>query len=184
MMKTVKTTFTTGMLALALWAGGIAVLLVATEAAADQTRAALIDIPNARMPSPGILTGGQPSVAQVEQAKAAGYKTIVNLRTPGERGAWDEAAKAKELGMNYIAIPVAGAAGVNMENTRALMKVLGDKSNYPVMIHCASGNRAGALLAYNAAVIEGKPMEEALRIGRNAGLTSLEPMVRRILEQR
>ena len=86
--------------------------------------------------------------------------------------------------MNYIAIPVAGGVGVTMENTKALMKVLEDKSNYPVMVHCASGNRIGALFAYNAAAIKNKSIEEALSIGRDAGLTSLEPVVRQILEQR
>ncbi|VAX09121.1 hypothetical protein MNBD_GAMMA26-2295 [hydrothermal vent metagenome] len=183
-MKAVRTTLTTGFLVVALWASGISALVITMTAAAGEDRATVINIPNARTPLPGILTGGQPTVAQVEQAKAAGYKTIVNLRTPQERGVWDEAAKAKELGMNYIAIPVAGGAGVTMENTKSLMKVLEDKSNYPVMIHCASGNRAGALFAYNAAAIENRSIEEALSIGRNAGLTSLEPVVRQILEQR
>ncbi len=183
-MKTANNTLATTCAIFILWSAGMASIITSSEVAAKGDQAIVIHIPNARTPLPGVLTGGQPTVKQFVQAKAAGYKTIVNLRTPGERGEWDEAAKAKELGIKYVAIPVNGGAGITLENTNALMQVVTNKSNHPVIIHCASGNRVGALFAFNAAAIEHKSNEEALHIGRKAGLTSLEPIVKQILEKR
>ncbi len=46
----------------------------------------------------------------------------------------------------------------------------------PVLLHCRTGNRVGALLALRASM-QGASDEEALEIGRKAGLGSLETAV-------
>lgn len=140
--------------------------------------AAAIDIPNALTPVEGILSGGQPSVEQFEQAARDGYRTVVNLRAPGEKGAWDEASKAEQLGLRYVAIPIAGADGLTAENARKLAKIVDDPQALPAMVHCASGNRVGALFALKAAYVDGADAESALAFGRQAGLTKLEDTVR------
>jgi hypothetical protein len=48
-------------------------------------------------------------------------------------------------------------------------------------VHCGSGNRVGALAALLAAE-EGADIDEALDVGRAAGLTRLEAVVREQLE--
>ncbi|MDY6943447.1 MAG: protein tyrosine phosphatase family protein [Pseudomonadota bacterium] len=143
--------------------------------------ATLVPIPNAKQPETGILTGGQPTAEQLDQAQAAGYKTIVNLRPAAEMKEWNEAQKVEQLGMKYVLIPVAGGADLSDTNTQALDAVLANPDNYPVMVHCASGNRVGALFALRAARIQGKDAEEALKIGEAAGLTGLAPVVRELL---
>ncbi len=140
--------------------------------------AAAIDIPNARTPVEGVLAGGQPSVEQFEQAARAGYRTVVNLRAPGEKGSWDGAAKAAELGLRYVAIPIAGADGLNAENVRKLADIVGDPQALPAMVHCASGNRVGALFALKAFHVDGESAEDALAFGLEAGLTRMEDAVR------
>ena len=52
----------------------------------------------------------------------------------------------------------------------------------PVIIHCASGNRVGALLALRANLIQGKSASEALAFGKAAGLTTLEDAVKQRLK--
>lgn len=47
-------------------------------------------------------------------------------------------------------------------------------------LHCASGNRAGALLALIAAS-DGMPAEDAVELGRRGGMTSMEAPVREVL---
>ncbi len=139
-------------------------------------------LPNGRSPLPGILTGGQPDDAQLGRLADVGYQTVVNLRTPGEPGApADEAAKVEAEGMHYVSIPVAHGEGLSRENAEALGKVLADPDARPVVIHCGSGNRVGALLALEAAWVEGKPPAEALELGKAAGLTSLAPQVEKLL---
>jgi uncharacterized protein (TIGR01244 family) len=139
-----------------------------------------LDLPNARAVADGLISSGQPSSEQLREAAATGVKTVVNLCVSGECG-WDEAAVVKSLGMHYVAIPVGGATDVTEANARKLHDVVEDESNYPMVIHCGSGNRVGALFALKAFHLEGCDPEEAVRRGRVAGLTLLEPHVRQCL---
>ena len=86
----------------------------------------LIAIYNARVPVDGVLTGGQPSEAEIERVARAGYRTVVNLRTAGERGNWDAEPRVKELGMRYLSIPIEGADGITVENAARLGEILAD----------------------------------------------------------
>jgi len=51
----------------------------------------------------------------------------------------------------------------------------------PVLVHCMSGNRVGALFALRAFWLQGMSAVEALAVGRRYGLTKLEPLVVQIL---
>ncbi len=157
--------------------------LAAVAATAGEETVPDIEIRNAKAPSPGVLTGGQPTAEQLEQAARAGYRTIVNLRGTGEDAGYDEPAKVAELGLAYVAIPMAGADGLTEANARQLAGIVDDADQRPVMVHCASGNRVGALLALKAFHVDGKSAEDALEIGLAAGLTRLEPAVRERLEK-
>ncbi len=138
--------------------------------------------PNAfRQPDEGLYTGGQPYAAQLQQAASAGIATVIDLRQPNEDRGFDEAATASTLGLHYVRIPVAGAAGLTAANAQALQAAL-SQSNGPVLLHCASGNRVGALLALLKHQ-QGASTEEALQFGRDAGMTSLEAQTRTLLEQ-
>lgn len=132
-------------------------------------------------PRPQLYSAGQPSAAQLQQAAAAGVTTVIDLRQPGEDRGFDETAAAEQLGLRYVRIPVAGAAGLTDANARALRTALA-QSDGPVLLHCASGNRAGALLALLQAR-DGVSVEQALQFGRSAGMTSLEAPTRALLEQ-
>lgn len=152
-----------------------------TEAEADSEAAELL--PNGRQPMADLLTGGQPDPGQLEELAWLGYRTVIDLRPAGERGALaDEPAMVEALGMRYVRLPVAGADGLTDGNVRALDELLDDPEAYPVVIHCASGNRVGALLALRAARTEGAEPEAALQLGLDAGLTRLEPAVRELLD--
>lgn len=139
-----------------------------------------IDLPNARTLDEGLVSAGQPSPEQLRVAANAGVKTIVNLCVSGECG-WDEAATVKELGMRYIPVPVSGAADITAANARKLHEVIEERANWPMVIHCGSGNRVGALLALRAFHEQGCDPETAVEKGRLAGLTMLEAHVRQCL---
>ena len=143
-----------------------------------------LDLPNGKSPSDRLVTGGQPSEAQLRQAKAAGIDTVVNLRMPGEYGDFDEAALARQLGLAYVAIPVGGMADINRANAEKLDRALAAGGS--VLVHCASGNRVGALLACRACLIQGESPERAMAIGAAAGLDERGPLcgtVRTLLQQ-
>lgn len=142
--------------------------------------AAAAELPFAQ-PRPQLYTAGQPSAAELQQAAAAGVTTLIDLRQPDEVRGFDETAAAERLGLRYVRIPVAGAAGLTEANAKALRTALA-QSQGPVLLHCASGNRAGALLALLQAR-EGASVDDALTFGRAAGMTSLEAPTRVLLEQ-
>src|SRR4026207_1772994 len=55
-----------------------------------------------------MFIGGQPTETALRELRAKGVTTLVNLRMPEEMAqvGFDEAALAKELGLNYGPIPV------------------------------------------------------------------------------
>ena len=133
-------------------------------------------------PQPGLHTGGQPSQDDLARLKSEGVRTVIDLRGPQEDRGYDEAAAAEALGLRYVRLPIDGAAGISEANARTLDRLLRQDPG-TTLLHCASGNRAGALLALVRARVQGAPVDDALRFGRDAGLTSLEPAVRAALER-
>tara|TARA_R110001592_G_scaffold29969_1_gene107845 strand:+ start:378 stop:875 length:498 start_codon:yes stop_codon:yes gene_type:complete len=129
--------------------------------------------------SESLITGGQPSAMDLEQLKSAGVTKVINLRTANEKVDYDEQAKAEALGFTYISLPIAGSDDVTSENAAQLDLLL--QGNEKVLLHCASGNRVGALLAIRAHEIEGKPVAESLQLGRAAGMSSLEGTVESLI---
>jgi len=165
---------------------GVAGLLVALGPAfaADErsSTSALLPLFNARVPLAGVLSGGQPTEEQIALAGRAGFRTVINLRTAEERGFEWEREAVERSGMRYVQIPVAGAAGLTRENAERLDKELERGiAEGPVLLHCASGNRIGALLALRAAWLEGVDPQEALEYGRDSGLTGLEAATSELL---
>lgn len=137
-----------------------------------------IDLKNACQPEPGLLTGGQPDHECLEALAAAGYRTVVNLRPVGEFDEFNEAQVVRELGLEYVHIPVAGVDDLNAETVEALDTVLVDAQRRPMLIHCGSGNRVGALIAVHAARKQGLGVDAAMARGDSAGLTALRDSVR------
>lgn len=140
------------------------------------------DLPNARQPEVNLLTGGQPSRACLKAASAAGYHTVVNLCPPGEFDDFDEAQAVRELGMNYVCIPIAGLPDLTPAAAEALDEVLKEADDRPVLVHCASGNRVGALFALRAGFRQGMNVNDALSCGEAAGLAA--PPLREAVRER
>lgn len=137
-------------------------------------------VPHLAQPSTGLYTGGQPDDGAWERLKAQGVTMVVNLRSDEEMHGSDEAERVGAAGMTYVHLPVAGAADVDAAHAARLHRILANASG-KVLVHCASGNRVGALLAIDAAARRGLDVGAALAYGRSAGLTSLEPRVREVL---
>lgn len=131
-----------------------------------------VDLPNLTQPEKGLMSSGQPSREALEKLCNSGCTLVVNLRPPAERCGFDEVACARELGLDYHNIPVGGPDDLCMEAVEALDRVLQEAGDRPVLIHCASGNRVGALLALHAHWKRGMDPEQAIAYGDRAGLTA------------
>lgn len=133
---------------------------------------------------PALYVGGEQDAEQLERLRGLGVKHIVDLRpadsaATGEPG---EAALATELGLGYRNIGVTGAKDLTRENASALHDALVAANGEPVLVHCASGNRAAALLALRDAWFAGKTTEQSLSFSRRSGLTALEADVLKALQ--
>lgn len=132
-------------------------------------------------PLPGVFTAGQPGMHEWKSLRKRGITTVVNLRPMNEMGGRDEAKEVRAEGMSYIEVPVFTAADLNDVNAKKLKAALNAANGKPVLVHCASGNRSGALLALMAALEEHMPAEQAIALGRAAGMKSTESRVREVL---
>mgnify|MGYP002382030498 CR=1 FL=1 len=139
-----------------------------------------IELPNRHDAVAGITTAGQPGADALSAAAKAGYRTVIDLRPDNEDRGFDEKKTVEALGMRYAQLPVAGAAGVTYANATALDKLLRDAPK-PVLLHCSSSNRVGALLALRAK-LAGANNKDALAVGTANGLAGLASAVEQKLE--
>ena len=135
---------------------------------------------NIHQPSEHLTTAGQPSANDLERLKAAGYTTVINLQGLGEN-ALDEAALATTLGIRYIALPIADANDLTVENAFRLDAAL-KLADGPTFMHCASGNRVGALMALRAYHVLNMSPADAMAVGKAAGMTKLTPVVSDLID--
>ena len=142
-----------------------------------------LGVRNAAAPAPGLLTAGQPTQEQIDRLADMGYRRFISLRVPSEDGAGWEEAHLSSNEASFDRIPVSGRAGLTRENVAALDRLLDESEGEPTVVYCASSNRVGALLALRAYWHEGADAEEALALGRSAGLASLEPAVAELLAE-
>lgn len=139
------------------------------------------EIPHLAAPQANLYTAGQPSNKAWQLLAKEGVTTVINLRSDEEMAGSGEAQLVEENGMQYIHIPVAGAGDISFEKAQLLQQAMAGVEG-KVLVHCASSNRVGALLALNAA--QNSSVDEAIAVGKKAGLTSLQPVVEKVLNNK
>jgi uncharacterized protein (TIGR01244 family) len=135
----------------------------------------------ATLPDSGAVSTAQPNAAALRVAADSGYVAVIDLRGSNEDRGIDEKAEVEALGMTYLSLPIVGEAAISFENASELDRLMADIDG-PVLLHCGSGNRVGALFALREK-LHGASDEAALEKGRAAGLTSLEGVVRQRLAE-
>ncbi len=96
----------------------------------------------------GVFLASQPSPEDLDQAKKGGVKTVINLRHAGEIKNFDERRFVIDLGLQYENPAWNGPDELTdavLDQIRHLLKTV----PRPILLHCSSGNRVGAVwLAY------------------------------------
>lgn len=129
-------------------------------------------IPNASIPEPGLLAAGQPTGEQVQLAAEEGYRTVIDLRTADEPRGYDEPGAAKANGLAYVNIPVTPAT-LDQATLDKFLETM-RKAERPVLLHCATSNRVGALYYAWLVLEKGAKPAEALAKAKAAGLKNAE----------
>lgn len=122
------------------------------------------------------VASGQPDEAMLQAISAAGFSVVVDMRAADEERGFDEAKAIERLGMVYVLLPIASADDITLDKAAVLDQILAENQG-PVLIHCASANRVGALFALRE-ILLGASNDEALAVCKAAGMTRLESVVR------
>lgn len=130
-------------------------------------------LPNYRLVRPGVATSGQPTEEGLRRLKELGFRTVVNLRTEKE-GARAEKEQVEAAGLRYVWVPVTPET-FSLADVESVARVLDEQGAGPVLVHCASANRVGAVWTVRE-VLRGADLEAAEAEGRAIGLSS-EAMV-------
>jgi uncharacterized protein (TIGR01244 family) len=126
-------------------------------------------IKNYNRATPTLATSGTISAGAVKELAEKGFATVIDLRTENE-GIAEEKKNVESAGMNYINIPVTGA-GINHKQLAAFTKAI-ENTQVPILVHCASGNRVGALWT-TYRLSKGINSKTAFEEGRTAGMKRL-----------
>jgi protein tyrosine phosphatase (PTP) superfamily phosphohydrolase (DUF442 family) len=133
---------------------------------------ALAGVPNACQLLPAVVTGGQPSAANLAAFKAAGGQIVLDLRDPMEPRPLDEADQTRALGLEYVVVPITPGTMTDATLDR-ILRVLRDAGDRTVFVHCGSGNRVGgALLPFlvlDHGLEEADAVDQAMRVGLRSG---------------
>ncbi len=130
-----------------------------------------------------VYIAAQPAAADFAAIRAAGVTRVFNLRTDDEMrtAGIDGAALASTHGMRYAASPVAGAAGFTPEVLEAFAREM-ESGSGPMLLHCASGARAGNL--YAAWLVRYRGLTPAEAMARVAPLGLWPTPMERLLGQK
>jgi len=135
-------------------------------------------LPSAAVPYNDIVTGGQPTKESLIGAARAGVRTVIDLRTEAENPPHKtELRWARDNRMDYIRLPIEHEDGLTRKNVEKFAKLM-RKADHPLLIHCDTSERTGAMIALRAFFVLGRSAEDSVAVGRVAGLKDYELFVR------
>lgn len=131
--------------------------------------------------SPQIATAGVLRAGGVAEAKGLGFVAVLDLRGPQE-GTEIERRDVEAAGLKYFNIPVTTASPTDPQLAE-FARLVEDAANYPLLVHCATANRVGAMWTLYRTK-RGVPFATAAEEGRAIGMgTVRENAVRAIIGQ-
>jgi uncharacterized protein (TIGR01244 family) len=160
----------------------LALVVSASVAAAAPEEAAMARLPHVAFPAPHRVASGRLQAGDIPTLKRAGIRQVIDLSLDSETPGFDEAAAVRAAGIGYHNLPIRSADDLTRARVVQFDRLLHDAGGQLTLVHCASSNRVGAMIALRAALIGGQPAEAALAEGRRWGLKSLEPAVRERLQ--
>jgi uncharacterized protein (TIGR01244 family) len=116
---------------------------------------------------PNIATAGLLKEGAIPKLASLGFATILDLRGP-EEGTDAEKRSAEAAGLRYVNIPVPGLLPSDAQVTE-FGRIVEDAKNFPLMIHCGSASRVGAMWTLYR-VRKSIPLSIALEEGRTIGM--------------
>lgn len=137
-----------------------------TGTTAKATKKDKEDLPNFHEVHPFLYRSGEPSEKGMLKLKEMGVKTIIDLRSVGERK-FDEKKLAEELGMKYILLTMSSKAPTEKQVDTVVSTIKRAQENPEkgkVLVHCAHGSdRTGCMIGIWRVSQEGWSYEDAYK---------------------
>lgn len=112
-----------------------------------------------------------PSAERVAELAREGFRSIVNLRTPGEKdeilSPSAEGDLVRSHGLEYVSVPISPQE-MNETSAERFEQAIANLPG-PVAVHCASGKRAGLFTYMHVARIEGLSGDSAAAKAESMG---------------
>ena len=117
---------------------------------------------NFRALDDALLTAGQPNEEQLEDAARQGVKVVINLALHDDPrySLRDEAGSVRELGMDYVHIPVQFDAPTEAD-LHAFFAAMDAHAGQKTLVHCAANYRVTAFVGLYRVIREGWSPEKA-----------------------
>jgi protein tyrosine/serine phosphatase len=142
-------------------------------------------LPNFHTVTSGIYRGGAPNLVGLYRLRDMGVRVIVDLR--GNSGKLRrERAEASQLGLQWVNLPMSGAAPTDSQVSRFLA-ILKSAQSQPVFVHCQYGaDRTGCMIGIWRVTQEGWTFPQAWAEMRQYGFhprwTKLTQAVRKFAD--
>ncbi|TWT98772.1 YeeE/YedE thiosulfate transporter family protein [Neorhodopirellula pilleata] len=119
----------------------------------------------------GIYLSSQPFPDDFRLAKCGGIQTVLNIRQEDELD-WNEKEIVQSAGLEYHNVPFTDAETLTDEVFSQTRELLNQKDNHPLLLHCKSANRVGAIWLAHRVLDNGKSLADAEAEAKTVGLKS------------
>lgn len=111
--------------------------------------------------------GNQPTSADLQRLKDAGFKSIINLRTEDDT----EAPTEQNLGLNELHVDWVDKTPPTQAQIHDILDFMTKPENQPAYIHCLAGqNRTSVAVACYRMAVEGWPLSKAMDEAKSFGM--------------
>ncbi len=125
---------------------------------------------------------GQPTPEDLEQAAQAGFKSVLNLRSPNESGVLpNEQQQAETVGLSYAQVPLQSSVSDEKLVSQALWEL--EHLPKPVLVHCGAGLRAGAIALIATAIEQGWTLEQLSNAANDLGISLNQPHLQQFIQK-
>ncbi|MBD2384478.1 beta-lactamase hydrolase domain-containing protein [Cylindrospermum sp. FACHB-282] len=130
--------------------------------------------------SDDLSVAGQISSEQLPELASAGFKSVLNLRSLGEKDFLnDEQQQAEVAGLKYANVPL-NPQEPNQQLTAAAIQEI-ENLPKPILIHCAGGARAGGIALIADVLQAGLTYEEVVQKANALGINLEQPHLKQFL---
>jgi protein tyrosine phosphatase (PTP) superfamily phosphohydrolase (DUF442 family) len=121
----------------------------------------LADISNYRQYSELFSSSGQPTAVQLEKIQEQGFERVIYLAfTDNDTAIEDEDRVVKQLGMDYVHIPV-DWEDPTLADFKTFASVMGGENSVKTLLHCQVNFRASTFSFLYRVTVQGVPILDA-----------------------